>query len=246
MDATRLEIRDLRFRYEDMEMRFDLDAHAGETLALIGPSGAGKSTLLNLIAGFESPLSGIIHVNGKNILDLRPADRPVTTLFQEHNLFAHLRVQDNVALGIHPGLKLTANERKQVADALASVGLTGMERRLPSELSGGQRQRVALARSLVRHRPLLLLDEPFAALGPALKHEMLDLVTQIRDSQNLAVIFVSHDPNDARYAAQRSAFIYNGKVAAIDTTERLLDSSAITELRRYLGNKRGQGNKTNR
>jgi thiamine transport system ATP-binding protein len=229
-----LEIRDLAFTYEDLVMRFDLVAEAGECLAVIGPSGAGKSTLLALIGGFEKPLGGSIRVDGAEIGLLPPAARPVTTLFQDHNLFAHLSVAENVGLGRHPGLRLDAEDRKQVAWALEEVGLSGFEQRLPGQLSGGERQRVALARSLIRHRPLLLLDEPFAALGPALRGEMLELTDALRQRQGLTVLLVTHDPADAARIADRTAFVAEGRVAMLDQTDRVL-AATHPAVRAYLG-----------
>lgn len=229
-----LEIRDLGFRYEDMEMRFALEVGAGECVAVIGPSGAGKSTLLALIGGFETPTGGLLLVDGHSINDLAPADRPVTTLFQDHNLFAHLSVAANVGLGLHPGLRLTDEDRAQVAAALAQVGLTGFEERLPGQLSGGERQRVAIARSLIRHRPILLLDEPFAALGPALRNEMLDLVDALRRDQGMTVLMVTHDPADARRIADRTAFVADGTVVTADATAKVMGSS-LPVIRAYLG-----------
>jgi thiamine transport system ATP-binding protein len=233
--VARLEVEDLRFRYEDMEMSFTLRVESGEMLAIIGPSGAGKSTLLSLIAGFDRPESGRVRIDGRDVTSLPPAERPVTTLFQDHNLFAHLDVAANVGLGIHPGLRLSAADRDRVHQALKQVGLEGFERRLPGQLSGGERQRVALARSLVRNRPVLLLDEPFAALGPALRREMLDLVDAMRRERGLTVLLVSHHPEDARYAAPRTAFVHDGRILRVDDTERLLSDPSIPELRAYLG-----------
>ncbi|HNB27593.1 MAG TPA: thiamine ABC transporter ATP-binding protein [Alphaproteobacteria bacterium] len=230
----RLETQDLAFRYEDMDMRFDLAVEHGAFMAIIGPSGAGKSTLLSLIGGFERPLGGRVLVDGFDITTMEPAARPCTTLFQDHNLFAHLDVEKNVGLGLDPGLRLDAAQRAEIAQALADVGLTGFEQRLPGQLSGGERQRVAIARCLVRHRPILLLDEPFAALGPGLRREMLDLVRALRDRVGLTVLMVTHDPEDARYAAERTAFIAGGRVVMVDATERLLRSD-MPEVRAYLG-----------
>lgn len=229
-----LEIRDLSFRYEDMQMRFALNVEAGECVAVIGPSGAGKSTLLSLIGGFETPQGGRLLVDGNEISHLTPADRPVTTLFQDHNLFAHLSVAANVGLGLHPGLRLTDEDRRQVAAALDQVGLTGFEERLPGQLSGGERQRVAIARSLIRHRPILLLDEPFAALGPALRNEMLDLVNELRRKQGITVLMVTHDPADARRIAERTAFVADGTVVLADATARVM-ASDLPVIRAYLG-----------
>lgn len=223
------------FRYEDMTMSFDLTVPAHAFLALIGPSGAGKTTLLSLIAGFERPERGRVLIGGVDVTDLAPAARPVTTLFQEHNLFAHLDVAANVGLGIDPGLRLAAGDRARVAAALARVGLAGFEHRLPGQLSGGQRQRAALARSLVRDRPVLLLDEPFAALGPALRREMLDLVQDIRRERGLTVLLVSHQPEDARHAADLAAFVQDGRVLRLAPTADLFAAKDLPELAEYLG-----------
>jgi len=132
-------------------------------------------------------------------------------------------------------LKLTAADRGRVEAALEQVGLAGFTQRLPSQLSGGERQRVALARSLVRDRPVLLLDEPFAALGPALRREMLDLVRALQAARKLTVLLVSHQPEDALYAATRTAFVYDGHVLQVGATRDLLDGAAGVELRTYLG-----------
>lgn len=210
-----VELNAVTFRYEAMLMRFDLAVEAGESVAIIGPSGAGKSTLLNLIAGFEVPLSGSIRLSGIAVDALPPARRPVTMVFQDHNLFAHLSIFDNVALGIDPGLKLKNGDGACVDAALAEVGLAGLGQRKPEQLSGGERQRAALARALVRNRPLLLLDEPFAALGPKLRREMLDLVSALRRTRGLTVLFVSHQPEDAHHGADRVAFIQAGQVQVL-------------------------------
>jgi thiamine transport system ATP-binding protein len=190
--------------------------------------------LLSLIGGFEKPIGGAIRVGGVDITKLPPAERPVTTLFQDFNLFPHLTVAENVGLGRNPGLKLDAADQEQVAWALRQVGLDGFEARLPGQLSGGERQRVALARSLIRHRPLLLLDEPFAALGPALRVEMLELTDLLRKAQGLTVLLVTHDPNEAARIATRTAFIAEGRVVMFDRTKSVL-SASLPEVRRYLG-----------
>ena len=229
-----LEVKDLAFRYEDMAMLFDLAIERGAFLSIVGPSGAGKSTLLSLIGGFEQPLSGQILVDGVDITVVAPADRPCTTLFQDHNLFAHLSVERNVALGIDPNLRLSAARQAEVRRSLADVGLAGLEHRLPGQLSGGERQRAAIARCLVRHRPILLLDEPFAAVGPGLRREMLDLVRALQARLGLTVVMVTHDPGDARHAGGSTAFVHAGRVVLVDETERVL-GSAMPEVRAYLG-----------
>ncbi len=235
MPEAMLEVRDLTFRYEDMTMHFDLRVRSGDCLALLGPSGAGKSTLLNLIAGFEHPLSGQVLIDGHDVTALGPAERPVTSLFQEHNLFAHLSVAQNVGLGLDPGLRLSPAQRDTVARALRRVGLEGLERRRPAQLSGGQRQRVALARSLVRRRPLLLLDEPFSALDPGLRQGMLDLVDQLRLEQRLTVLLVSHNPQDALRIAAETAFLCEGRIVVQEGTAALLARQEPAALRAFLG-----------
>lgn len=232
---TSVELDRVAFRYEDMRMAFTLRVEPGECMAIIGASGAGKTTLISLIAGFERPESGRVLIDGRDMTRLAPAARPVTTLFQDHNLFAHLDAAANVGLGIHPGLKLSGADRERVEQALAQVGLAGFGRRLPAQLSGGERQRVALARSLVRNRPVLLLDEPFVALGPALRCEMLDLVHRLWRSEKLTVVLVSHQPEDARRIASTVAFVHEGRVVAVGPVEDLLDASPIPEIAAYLG-----------
>ncbi len=234
-----VELEGVRFRYREMRMEFTLRIPERQCFAVIGPSGAGKSTLLALIAGFERPLAGRVLIDGADVTALAPARRPVTTVFQEHNLLAHLSAADNVGLGIHPGLRLGRAERARVAEALARVGLAGFERRLPGELSGGERRRVALARALVMERPVLLLDEPFAALGPALRFEMLDLVAELQRAAAMTVVLVSHQPEDARRIARAGAFVHAGRVLAAGPVPELLDRPPVPELGAYLGDPNG-------
>ena len=223
------------FRYEDMAMSFTLKVARDGITAIIGPSGAGKSTLLSLIAGFELPLSGKIAIAGRDMAEVAPAERPVSMIFQDHNAFAHLNVYDNVALGISPSLRLSAEEKSRVDEALAHVELSNLAKRKPGELSGGERQRIAIARALVRNRPVLLLDEPFAALGPALRREMLDVIIALQRKRGLTVLMVSHQPEDALYAAGHTVFIANGQVLAMGETKAMLETPVLREVREYLG-----------
>ncbi len=226
---------DVRFAFEDMLMEFDMAVGNSEFLAVIGPSGSGKSTLLNLIAGFEKPLSGRIQVDGRDVTDEPPELRPVSMIFQDHNSFAHLDLWTNVALGISPRLKLTANDRSRVDDALARVGIDTLKRRKPGEVSGGERQRIAIARALVRDRPILLLDEPFTALGPGLRREMLDLLLDIKGERGLTVLLVTHDPDDARHAATHVAYLEGGKIIAKRPVKEFFAARDIPGLKDYIG-----------
>jgi thiamine ABC transporter ATP-binding protein len=166
-----LKLNDVTWLYQHLPMRFTLSVPQGESVAILGPSGAGKSTLLNLIAGFLQPASGTIVIENKEHTRTPPSRRPVSMLFQENNLFTHLTVRQNIGLGMHPSLKLNSDQQRKLATIAGQMGMSEMLDRLPGELSGGQRQRAALARCLVREQPILLLDEPFSALDPALRQE---------------------------------------------------------------------------
>ena len=199
----------------EQQFYYDLQISLGQVVAIMGASGSGKSTLLNLLAGFiqlQQKGTSQILLGGQRIDHLEPAQRPVTSLFQEHNLFAHMSVFNNLALGIRSSLKLTTDEIVQVESALDLVGLKGLGSRLPKQLSGGQRQRVALGRALVRRKPLLLLDEPFSALDPALRQEMAALVKRLSEQQKLTVLLVTHEPKDALELAETVVFIAEGRV----------------------------------
>jgi thiamine transport system ATP-binding protein len=231
--AVRLDA--VTFGYGDVAFSFDTAFAAGKITAVMGPSGSGKSTLLNLVAGFETPLSGRVRIGETDVTAVPPAGRPVSMVFQENNLFAHLSVEQNVGLGRSPALSLAAQDREAVAAALARTGLAGKERRLPRELSGGERQRVALARVLVRERPVLLLDEPFASLGPALRSDMLDLVAALHEERGMTVLFVTHQPEDARRVADEIVFLEDGRVAASGAAAQFFDGAGPEAFRRYIG-----------
>ena len=229
-----IKLENVGFRYEDMVMNFDLQVAEGELVGIVGPSGAGKSTLLSLIAGFDLPVSGRILIAGVDMEGVAPDQRPVSMIFQDHNSFAHLDVWTNVALGVSPDLKFDPQQRARVDDALARVGLSDFRGRKSTELSGGERQRIAIARALVRDKPVLLLDEPFTALGPALRRDMLDLNREIQTERKLTVLMVTHQPEDAKYAASRIAFVQNGRIAHVLPTKQFFAASAPAEISAYL------------
>lgn len=174
----------------------------GQCLAITGASGAGKSTLLQAIAGFLTPECGFLTWQGQDLLPLPPWQRPVTSVFQSHNLFAHLDVMTNIALGLNPRGKLSSEQVAQVSTLLAQVGLAGVERRLPEALSGGQQQRVTLVRALLRSQPLVLLDEPMTGLDPQNRTYLYELFNTMKQ-RGYAILLVSHDASDVEALADR-------------------------------------------
>jgi thiamine transport system ATP-binding protein len=196
-----LQLDRLRYQQDRFSLTADFQIAAGDRVAVIGPSGGGKSTLLNGIAGFLAPKQGQVLWN-ETPMPHHPGERPLSILFQDHNLFPHLTVLDNVAIGLRPDMRLSAHQKAQAISALDQVGLGDKAMAYPRDLSGGQQGRAGLARALLRQRPILLLDEPFAALGPALKDEMLELTREIVHQAGITALMVTHDPQDALNFAQ--------------------------------------------
>lgn len=191
--------------------------------AVVGPSGAGKSTFLNLISGFASISSGTITWNGEEISNLPPAKRSVSILFQDNNLFPHLSVWRNLALAVTHWPKISRDHEEKLKAVMSEVGILGLENRKPSQLSGGQQSRVALARVLLQKNKILLLDEPFSALGPSLKDQMLELIKKIAKNKKLLVLMVTHEPADAKKVASQTLVVKDKKVHPPLITEEALD-----------------------
>ena len=191
--------------------------------AVVGPSGAGKSTFLNLISGFASISSGSILWNGQEISNLPPAKRSVSILFQDNNLFPHLSVWRNLALAVTHWPKISRDNEEKLKAVMSEVGILGLENRKPSQLSGGQQSRVALARVLLQKNKILLLDEPFSALGPSLKDQMLELIKKIAKNKKLLVLMVTHEPADAKKVASQTLVVKDKKVHPPLSTEKALD-----------------------
>jgi thiamine transport system ATP-binding protein len=187
--------------------RFSLTAAPGEITAVSGPSGSGKSTLLDLIAGFLAPTGGSMMLDGLDLLPLPPERRPVSILFQSETLFEHLSAARNVGLGLPPR---SADTDAKVEAALREVGLAGIGAQRASTLSGGQKQRVALARTLLRNRPILLLDEPFSALDDDTRAASRDLVKSLTVSRGWHTLLVSHYADDIAALATRRYHIRDG------------------------------------
>jgi len=212
-----LRVEDLSLNMANFALRADFSLPEGARLAVVGPSGAGKSTLLLLLAGFLRPDAGRMVWNDQNMTHLPPAARPVSMLFQDQNLFPHMTLLDNALLGLTEGRRATAVQRERAALALAEVGLAGFEQRKPAQVSGGQMARAALARVLLQARPILLLDEPFAALDRPLRAEMLDLVAKVAGQTQATVLMVSHDREDAQRLADWVLPVQAGMACAIQS-----------------------------
>lgn len=229
-----LTLEDLTIEQGDFRLTADWSVPEGSVTAIVGPSGGGKSTLLSVIGGYFAPTSGRILWEQADIGVLPPGKRPVSTLFQDNNLFPHLTVAQNVGLALRPDLRLGAEEKGRVEAALAEVGLEGFAGRKPGTLSGGQASRAALARILLQSRPLVLLDEPFSALGPAMRREMLDLVAD--KLKGRTVLMVTHDPEDAKQIADLLVMVDGGVACApVPTAEAF--ASPGPALAAYLGRK---------
>ena len=230
-----LRLEDAQIAQGDFTLSADMMLEQGRRYAVIGPSGAGKSTLLNALCGFVPIVRGQLSSADGDLTQTDPGARPMTMLFQDNNLFPHLTVTQNVGLGMSPRLRLTEAQQTRVEQALQRVGLADHAGKRPGALSGGQQSRAALARVLVQARPWVLLDEPFAALGPALRNEMLDLVQDLVTETGAGLIMVTHAPEDVRRIADRVIFVADGLAQAPQATAELMDNPPAA-LRAYLGN----------
>ena len=224
-----LKCTDLRIRYPGQEAYalgsastgVSFSVNRGELFALLGPSGCGKTTTLRIIGGFIEPTTGTVEIEGVDVTRRQPYERPTNTVFQSYALFPHLRVEGNVAYGLKMDGVPRAERGRRVEEALALVGLAGMERRRISELSGGQQQRVALARALVKRPAVLLLDEPLGALDLKVRRQMQDELVRIKQSTGTTLIHVTHDQEEACAIADRIAVMKDGMIAQVDTPEAL-------------------------
>lgn len=229
-----LELKNVTLTQGNFRLTANFTIPTGSRVAVLGPSGAGKSTLLSLIGGFEREDAGEILWNGASFTGKAPHERPISHLFQDNNLFAHMSAADNVALGIRPNLRLSTTEQTRVAEALTAVGLSGYEARRPAELSGGQQSRVALARVLVQERPLVMLDEPFSALGPAMRQEMITLAKEVGTRLNATMLMVTHDIADVDAFADLVIWIEDGTCHAPQTWDAM-KARPPEGLRAYIG-----------
>lgn len=201
-----------------------LDIHAGEFFALLGPSGCGKTTLLRMLAGFETPDAGRILLDGADIADVLPHQRPVNMMFQSYALFPHLNVRDNISFGLKNAGLTRAGIDGRVGEMLDLVKLKGLESRKPHQLSGGQKQRVALARALARRPHLLLLDEPLAALDKKLREETQSELIALQRRLGTTFVIVTHDQNEAMTMAGRIGVMNDGRLEQVATPRQLYEA----------------------
>lgn len=229
-----IRVEGLRAEQGDFALRADFDVPQGRRVAVAGPSGAGKSTLLGVLGGYTPVLAGKILIDGANVTRAAPDARGIAMLFQDGNLFPHLNVAQNVGLGVRPALRLSGAEMKRVQNALARVGLSDFADRKPGALSGGQQSRAALARVLLQSAAVLLLDEPFAALGPALRAEMLALTAEVVRESGATMMMVTHAPAEVADMVDDLIFVDAGEVAPPAPAGEVL-ANPPEALRVYLG-----------
>lgn len=227
-----IKLKHVIYLYGQQQMVFNFNANKGETITILGPSGAGKSTLLSLIAGFIQPNSGQILLNNQDVTEVPASKRPVSMLFQDNNLFNHLTVEQNLALGLSPTLKLSPQQREQLLRIASRIGLDSYLSVYPSQLSGGQKQRVAIGRCLLQHRPILLLDEPFSSLDPKLKKEMFELLYEIQQEYQLTILMVTHQLEDIDKNNCRCLVVVSGEIAFDGDYAQLVKETQIAS---YLG-----------
>src|SRR4030088_427621 len=212
-----------------------LDIRAGEFFALLGPSGCGKTTLLRMLAGFETPDEGRILLNGRDIAQVLPHQRPVNMMFQNYALFPHLTVRDNIAFGLKRAGMPRSKIDSRVAEMVALLKLEGLERQKPDQLSGGQKQRVALARSLARRPRVLLLDEPLAALDKKLRESTQFELIELQRRLGLTFIIVTHDQDEAMTVADRIGVMDAGRLEQVATPRELYEAPRSRWVAEFVG-----------
>ena len=213
----------------------DLDIYAGEFLTLLGPSGSGKTTVLRMIAGFEIPDDGSVHLNNQDITNLAPYERDVNTVFQDYALFPHMNVITNIEYGLRVKGVEKDERRKRALEALEQVRLAGYQDRKPHQLSGGQRQRVALARALVNRPAVLLLDEPLGALDLKLREQMQVELKELQREVGITFIFVTHDQEEALTMSDRIAVFNEGKIQQLDVPSKIYEQPSNEFVAGFVG-----------
>jgi putative spermidine/putrescine transport system ATP-binding protein len=212
-----------------------LDIQDGEFFTMLGPSGSGKTTCLRLVAGFDTPTSGVIALHGEDVTHRPPYERDVNTVFQDYALFPHMTVGDNVGYGLMIKKAPAAQRRRQVDEMLDLVRLPGLAQRKPAQLSGGQRQRVALARALINHPRVLLLDEPLGALDLKLRQQMQSELKAIQQRVGITFIYVTHDQEEALTMSDRLAVFNHGRIEQLGTPAEVYERPATEFVAGFVG-----------
>jgi len=215
--------------------RIDLDAADGELVVVVGPSGSGKTTLLRCIAGLEELDSGSVSIGGRDVTALRPADRDVAMVFQEHALYPHLSVRDNVSFGLRARKQSSGDIRDSIERVSDLLGIEATLDRRPGELSGGERQRVALARAIVREPTAFLMDEPLSDLDAELRAYMRAEIHALQRRLATTTIYVTHDQVEAMTLGDRVAVVRRGRIEQVATPVDLYDLPANTFVARFIG-----------
>ncbi|WP_242206112.1 MULTISPECIES: ABC transporter ATP-binding protein [unclassified Pseudomonas] len=237
-DKPLVSLRNLNKHYGDFAAvdNISLDIKDGEFLTFLGSSGSGKSTTLSMLAGFETPSSGEILVNGQSLVNVPPHKRDIGMVFQRYSLFPHLSVRDNIAFPLAIR-KLAAAERDKRVDAMLKlVQLEQFAHRRPSQLSGGQQQRVAIARALVYEPRILLMDEPLGALDKKLREDLQDELRQLHRRLGITIVYVTHDQEEAMRLSQRIAIFSHGKIVGLGSGYDLYQNPPNAFVASFLGN----------
>jgi len=212
-----------------------LTIHQGEIFSLLGPSGCGKTTLLRLLAGFESPDSGKIILNGKDITALPPNQRKVNTVFQNYALFPHMSLRDNIGFGLKMAGRKKAEINVEVDRMLAMIQMEDQADRKPTQISGGQKQRIAIARALIMRPQILLLDEPLAALDLKLRQRMSLELSLIHDEVGITFLYVTHDQGEAMSLSDRIAVMNNGEIEQLGTPIEVYEAPSSSFVAAFIG-----------
>ncbi|MCR5742403.1 MAG: ABC transporter ATP-binding protein [Lachnospiraceae bacterium] len=235
---TIIELKDVKKSYDGNTTvieNINLEIKRGEFVTLLGPSGCGKTTILRMIGGFDTPTSGQITLNGRDISPLPPYERPINTVFQKYALFPHLNVYDNIAFGLKMKKVSKAETEKKVKEALEIVDLAGFEKRDIQTLSGGQQQRIAIARAIVNEPQVLLLDEPLSALDYKMRKEMQLELKNMHKKLGITFIFVTHDQEEALTMSDKVVVMADGAIQQVGTPEDIYNEPANVFVADFIG-----------